>query len=175
MDLTYDDHGGKVPPTVQPGETFTKGWRIRNSGTCPWGTEYRLNYVGGNNKAAQMDGQPVNVVGQVPPGQTYDFYVDFNAPSGVYGVMQGRWQMQNPARVFFGQTVWVMGDVVAPTPGPTAPPQATATPPPQAAGTAPPQPNQTPPSTQIPNPLEASPSGSTPSTGSRPSPAPCSA
>jgi polar amino acid transport system substrate-binding protein len=160
MDLTYDDHGGTAPPTVQPGQSFTKGWRIRNSGTCPWGPDYRLTYVGGNNKAAQMDGQPVNVVGQVAPGQTYDFYVDLNAPSGVYGVMQARWQMQNPARVFFGQTVWVMVDVVPPTPGPTAPPQATATTPPQATATGqatqPPQPTATlpPPPTEMPNPLE---------------------
>jgi heat shock protein HslJ len=151
MDLTYDDRGGTAPPTVQPGESFTKGWRIRNSGTCPWTTQDRLNYVGGNNQAAQMDGQPVSVVGQVAPGQTYDFYVDLNAPSGVYGVMQGRWQMQNQALVFFGQTVYVMVDVVAPTPGPTAPPQATATQTPQATGTVPP--TQLPP-TQIPNPLE---------------------
>jgi len=127
LDLTFDDQGGTAPPKVQPGQDFTKGWRIRNSGTCTWGPEYRLNYVGGNNKAAQMDGEPVNVVGEVPPGQTYDFYVDLTAPSGVYGVMQGRWQMQNPAKVFFGQTVWVMVDVVAPTPGPSATPSPTAT------------------------------------------------
>jgi heat shock protein HslJ len=153
MDLTYDDQGGKAPPQVKPGESFTKGWRIRNSGTCPWTADYRLNYVGGNNDAARMDGEPVKVVGEVPPGQTYDFYVDLTAPSGVYGVMQGRWQMQNAANVFFGQTVWVMVDVVPPTAGPTAPPKPTATLPPP-TGTAPPQPTATQPPTAIPNPLE---------------------
>ena len=166
MDLTYDDQGGTAPPTVQPGESFTKGWRIRNSGTCPWSEEYRLNYVGGNNKAAQMDGEPVNVVGEVPPGQTYDFYVDLNAPSGVYGVMQGRWQMQNPAQVFFGQTVYVMVDVVAPTPGPTATTQPTATVAPTGQPTLPPTatptgtvlPTEPPPPSPTPtvNPLEGS-------------------
>jgi hypothetical protein len=127
MDLTYDDQGGTAPPTVQPGQDFTKGWRIRNSGSCRWGPDYRLNYVGGNSSAAQMDGEPVYITAPVEAGQTYDFYVDLTAPSGVYGVLQGRWQMQAPGGIFFGQTVWVMVDVVAPTPGPTATTQATAT------------------------------------------------
>jgi len=93
-----------------------------------------------------MDGEPAYVVGQVAPGQTYDFYVDLNAPSGVYGVMQGRWQMQNAANLLFGQAVWVMVDVVAPTPGPTSPPPATPSTPPEAT--------QPPPPTEVPNPLE---------------------
>jgi polar amino acid transport system substrate-binding protein len=160
MDLTYDDEGGTNPPSVQPSENFTKGWRIRNSGTCPWNPDYRLTYVGGNNDAAQMDGEPVEVVGEVAPGQTYDFYVDLNAPSGVYGTLQGRWQMQNPAQVLFGETVFVMVEVVAPTPSPTAPAQATATAAPPATGTSvpaatatpAPQPTETP--TAAPNPLE---------------------
>jgi heat shock protein HslJ len=74
-----------------------------------------------------MDGEPVYITAPVEAGQTYDFYVDLTAPSGVYGVLQGRWQMQAPGGIFFGQTVWVMVDVVAPTPGPTATVTATAT------------------------------------------------
>jgi polar amino acid transport system substrate-binding protein len=152
IDLTYDDEGGKDPPTVEPNEEFTKGWRLRNTGSCTWNANYRLAYVGGNNKAARMDGDPENVVGSVPPGQTYDFYVDLEAPSGVLGVEQGRWQMQNAARVYFGQTVWVMVEVVAPTPTrtPSLQPSPTRT----ATGTTPPSP--TPTETQPPpfNPLE---------------------
>ncbi|HMK08449.1 MAG TPA: NBR1-Ig-like domain-containing protein, partial [Anaerolineales bacterium] len=175
-DLSYDDKNGTAPPTVTQGQSFSKGWRIRNSGTCPWTTGYRLNYVGGNNSAAKMDGQPAYVSGTVAPGQTYDFYVDLKAPSGVTGVEQGRWQMQNPASVFFGQTVWVMVDVVAPTatskPKPTAtgPAQATATSAPQQptatsapqqpTATKPPQPTaaptQPPAPTAIPDPLQGS-------------------
>ena len=155
MDLTYDDQGGTAPPTVQPGELFTKGWRIRNSGTCRWGPDYRLSYAGGNNPAAQMDGESVYITAPVEAGQTYDFYVDLKAPSGVYGVMQGRWQMQDPGNSYFGQTVWVMVDVVAPTPGPTAiPPTASPTVAPTALPTGaptvtPPQPTPTP----LPDPL----------------------
>jgi hypothetical protein len=126
----------QTPPPVEPNEEFTKGWRLRNTGSCSWNANYRLDYVGGNNKAARMDGDPENVVGSVPPGQTYDFYVDLEAPSGVLGVEQGRWQMQNAARVYFGQTVWVMVEVVAPTPTrtPSLQPSPTRT----ATGTTPP-------------------------------------
>jgi hypothetical protein len=38
MDLTDDDKNGTAPPKVQQGQSFTKGWRIRNSGTCTWTT-----------------------------------------------------------------------------------------------------------------------------------------
>lgn len=145
MDLTYDDQGGTNAPDVAPGENFTKGWRVRNSGTCTWTDKYSLDYVGGNNNAAQMDGEPVSVVGQVASGATYDFYVDLTAPSGVYGEMVGRWQMFNPVDQAFGETVFVMVDVVAPTPVPTQAPPATGTPQPtptiQPTATIPPLPN----------------------------------
>lgn len=155
MDLTYDDQGGTNAPDVAPGQNFTKGWRIRNSGTCTWTDQYRLDYVGGNNNAALMDGEPVYVVGQVSSGQTYDFYVDLTAPSGVYGEMVGRWQMVNPVDQAFGQTVFVMVDVIPPD-QPTPSPQPTRTPEPTATGlpTQPPQPTATPEPTVSPNPLE---------------------
>ena len=33
-DLNYDDKNMTAPPVMQPGQPFTKGWRLRNSGTC---------------------------------------------------------------------------------------------------------------------------------------------
>jgi cystine transport system substrate-binding protein len=152
--LTFDDQNGTAPPTVRPNQRFSKGWRIRNTGTCTWDSQTRLAFVRGNVRAAQMDGQPVNVTGSVAPGQTFDFFVDLQAPSGVTGIMQGFWQMQDPEREFFGQTVSVMVNVVPPTAGPTAtpPPGPTATPPPGPTATPPPAPTSTPP--PAPNPLE---------------------
>ena len=37
-DLSFDDQNMTNPPVMQPGQAFTKGWRLRNSGTCPWTT-----------------------------------------------------------------------------------------------------------------------------------------
>ena len=58
-DLSYDDKNMTNPPVMQPGQPFTKGWRMRNSGTCTWTTGYKLAFSYGNVPAAQMGGQPI--------------------------------------------------------------------------------------------------------------------
>lgn len=124
QDLSFDDNNMKNPPMLQPGQPFTKSWRVRNSGTCPWTPGYLLMFVRGNNPLAQMGGQPVPVVGQVNPGQTYDFSVNLVAPAPP-GIYQGFWQMRNASGMLFGQTIWVGIQVPAP---PTPPPPPTQTP-----------------------------------------------
>jgi hypothetical protein len=54
QDLSYDDHNLTQLPTVQPGTAFTRSWRVQNSGTCTWGTNYFLVFNHGNNLLAQM-------------------------------------------------------------------------------------------------------------------------
>ena len=105
-DLTYDDQDMTRPPVLYPGTPFAKGWRLRNNGTCPWDSSYRLMYVGGNVPAAQMSGQPTPIQGVVPPGQMYDLYVQLVAPM-TPGVYQGFWQMQGPTGQYFGSRIWV--------------------------------------------------------------------
>ncbi|MEZ4771022.1 MAG: transporter substrate-binding domain-containing protein [Caldilineales bacterium] len=122
-DLTFDDSNMTSPPVVPPGQSFTKSWRVRNSGTCTWDSNYVLAYDHGNVPAAQMGGQPVAVRGTVAPGQTYDFSVNLVAPT-TPGVYQGFWQMRNPNNVPFGETIWVGIRVPAP-PQPTVAPTQT--------------------------------------------------
>ncbi len=116
-DLNYDDKNMKAPPVMQPGQPFTKGWRVRNSGTCPWDQTYTLGYAGGNSPAAQMGGSAVRVNGTVNPGATYDFKVALTAPQAP-GVYQGFWTMRNWENDAFGDRVWVGIQV----PGPPTPP-----------------------------------------------------
>ncbi len=33
---------------LKPGETFTKTWEIKNSGTCDWNSNFKITFVGGN-------------------------------------------------------------------------------------------------------------------------------
>jgi hypothetical protein len=123
-DLSYDDRNMTAPPVLQPGQTFVKGWRIRNTGTCTWDSAYYLDFVRGNPPAAQMGGGPIFVRGTVPPGATYDFTVQLTAPA-VPGTYQGFWQMTNDLGQRFGETVWVGIRVPAPptpTPAPTPTP-----------------------------------------------------
>ncbi len=117
-DLNLPDNNMKSPPVMAPGQPFIKGWRIRNSGTCPWTSTYYLGYASGNVPAAQMGGQDTYIQGNVPPGATYDLYVNLVAPI-VPGVYQGFWQMFSSVRYPFGERVWV---------GIQVPPNATVTP-----------------------------------------------
>jgi heat shock protein HslJ len=121
-DLTYPDKNMTNPPKLYPGEEFQKGWRIKNTGTCPWDITYSLVYVDGNTPAALMGGQPTAVNAKVQPGALYDMYVNLVAPLQP-GVYQGFWQMRNPQGVYFGDRIWVGIQVVSLTPQPTTIPQ----------------------------------------------------
>ena len=119
--LTYDDNNMTSPPQFAPGAPFIKGWKVRNSGTCPWDSSYQLNYIGGNTDAARMNGRPTTIGTTVQPGETYDVYVDLISPL-ISGVYQGFWAMQNVNGEFFGERVWTSVQVIGlptVTPAPT--------------------------------------------------------
>ena len=116
-DLNLDDNNMQSPPPISPGQAFSKGWRIQNSGTCAWTTAFRLVLVGGNTPSASMGGQPTAVQGFVQAGQQYDMFVNLVAPLAP-GVYQGIWQMVDEQNRPFGDRIWV---------GITVPATATAT------------------------------------------------
>lgn len=123
-DLSYDDKNMTSPPVMQPGQPFTKGWRMKNVGTCPWTTSFKLAFSYGNVPAAQMGGQPVPVTRNVNPGETFDFNVNLIAPIAP-GTYQGFWNMRNANNDKFGETVWVgitVPGAPTPTPAPTQTP-----------------------------------------------------
>jgi ABC-type amino acid transport substrate-binding protein len=123
-DLNYDDKNMTAPPVMQPGQAFTKGWRMRNSGTCVWDQTYTFAYAGGNSSMSNMGASAVRVKGTVKPGATYDLMVPMVAPS-VPGVYQGFWNMRDWQGSAFGDRVWAGIQVAGP---PTPVPQPTATP-----------------------------------------------
>ena len=102
----------------QPGARIDKTWRIRNSGTCPWGPGYRLVFSSGNKMGAP-DSQPV-----VPtaPGGTTDVTVTMYAPSS-YGVHTGVWRMVDPNGQPFGGRFTIVIQIPSPdTPTPVVTP-----------------------------------------------------
>jgi ABC-type amino acid transport substrate-binding protein len=105
-DVTLADNNMKTPPYIKPGAGFTKVWRVQNTGSCTWTTDYRLVYAYGNVAAAQMKGQPLNIPGNVVPGQSIDLSVNLIAPPALSSY-QGFWQIENGSGVRFGQTIWV--------------------------------------------------------------------
>jgi hypothetical protein len=93
-DVTYAD--GTV---VDAGDTFTKTWRLKNSGTCSWTTSYAVVFTGGES----MDGPAVqSLAGNVNPGQTVDISVDLKAPD-TNGSHTGNWALRNAAGVIFSK------------------------------------------------------------------------
>ena len=101
---------------MDPGESFNKVWRIKNTGTCTWNSSYKFVFVQGN----AMSGQPQAVNGSVAPGQTYDMSVPMTAPNKP-GKHNGQWQLVNGQGVPFGTRVWVE-IVVSSPPGPNPTP-----------------------------------------------------
>ncbi len=105
---------------MKPGQTFSKGWRVQNTGTCTWDTNYRLQFASGQ----QMGGQAVALTAQVAPGGNYDLQVQLVAPLKA-GDHQGIWQMHNGSGQAFGERLKVNIKTV---PGPTPTPAPTQTP-----------------------------------------------
>ncbi len=87
---------------LNQGEGFRKTWRVQNTGTCTWTSDYTFGFVSGD----QLSGRTINVPGIVGPGQTVDLSVDMAAPYS-NGTFQGNWQMRSPQGYNFGQTIWV--------------------------------------------------------------------
>jgi polar amino acid transport system substrate-binding protein len=120
-DLTYDDFNMTAPPVFAPGQGFTKSWRIRNSGTCPWEPGYTLNFVAGNVAASRMSAQPYIFAKSVPVGSTADVSVNMVAPKSP-GTYSATWQMRDDKGVSFGERIWVGIRVPGAPPTPPPPP-----------------------------------------------------
>ena len=81
-----------------PGETFSKGWRLRNSGTTTWDTDYRLVYLSGSQMGGPLE-QPLPI--QVSPDDSIDIYVNLTAPDQP-GEYTGHWMLKNSSGETFG-------------------------------------------------------------------------
>ncbi len=122
---------------LQPGQSFTKVWRLQNTGTCTWNNTYAVAFFSGDQMGAPAS---VALAGDVAPGQSVDISVDMVAPSKA-GNYQGNWKLRNASNVLFGigpggaAPFWVRIVVSVTstpsstprTPTPTSTPTATAT------------------------------------------------
>lgn len=85
-----------------PGQTFTKTWRLKNTGSSTWGSGYVLAFVSGQ----QMNGPSSVGVPYTAATYTADISVNLTAP-GSPGSYTGYWRMRNPQGLYFGDTIWV--------------------------------------------------------------------
>jgi hypothetical protein len=127
-DINYPDK-----TTVLAGTSFTKTWRLQNTGTCTWTSGYSVVFVQGDRMGAP-DSVPVTS-GTVSSGAQVDISVPLVAPA-VQGTYRGDYMLRAPDGTRFGigpagnSVFWV--EIVVPpptsTPTPTATPTLTTTP-----------------------------------------------
>jgi hypothetical protein len=83
---------------MQPDETFTKTWRLKNRGTCTWTPDYMLVFSGGSQLSETT---AVRLPAYVAPGQTVDVSVLLTAPY-IPGGYTSYWMLRNPSGALFG-------------------------------------------------------------------------
>ena len=103
-DVTIPD-GSKIVA----GTSFTKTWRIQNSGTCKWDTGFDIVFVDGDQMGAnKVYDLPKNVA----PGEAIDISIDFVAPL-TEGSYTSKWMLFSSNGVRFGPgansngSIWV--------------------------------------------------------------------
>jgi hypothetical protein len=89
--------------SMSPGQDFVKTWKVKNSGSCPWGAGYKLVYAG---YADDMSGQFQPLSGVTQPGQEVEVSVQFKAPDAADQYLSA-WQMSNPSGVTFPEIIFV--------------------------------------------------------------------
>lgn len=87
---------------LAPGETFTKTWRMKNTGACAWSSNYALIFSSGN----RMSGISTPIEQTVAPGASAEISVELTAPDEE-GTYTGYWILANSGGVAFGNYVYV--------------------------------------------------------------------
>lgn len=95
---------------MQPGQEFTKTWKVANTGTCDWVYLYRLVFISGD----RMEGEPSGLGKIIPPGKWTQLSVGMKAPSKP-GTYAGNWRFANQSGLVFGSTLTVSIVVANPT------------------------------------------------------------
>ena len=99
-DLTYPDR-----TRVLPGQPLEKRWKVRNSGLCDWGPEYRFRWVGGTALSTQQEFALFPAVA----GSEAVITVLLTAPVSP-GNYISNWRAFSPLGIAFGDTLYI--DVV---------------------------------------------------------------
>ena len=93
LDVTVQDDS-----TIFKGESFIKTWRLVNSGTCAWTTEYGIVFSYGTQLSTQTT---YAMPAYVPVGSSIDISIEMTAPQDP-GTYQSSWMLENPAGSHFG-------------------------------------------------------------------------
>ncbi len=91
-----------------PGETFTVTWKLENTGSSTWTTNYYIQFTSGE----QMDAEEkVYLPYPVPPGKNVEISVDFKAPQDT-GEYKSIWSLLNASDEVFYTNFFIIINVV---------------------------------------------------------------
>lgn len=84
---------------IAPGEDFTKTWKLKNTGSCTWNSDYKLVFESGDAMGAPavVDFPSTTVA----PNQTVNVSIDFTAP-GTPGNYVSDWMLRSDTGEVFG-------------------------------------------------------------------------
>ena len=86
---------------IKAGDSFTKTWKVRNTGNQAWGRGYKLGYVGG----AKMGPDAVDLP-NARPGETVEVSVKMTAPNAP-GTQWSDWRAHDADGDYFGDIIYV--------------------------------------------------------------------
>ncbi|MCD6576977.1 MAG: hypothetical protein J7K66_03070 [Anaerolineaceae bacterium] len=100
-DVTYPD--GSI---LQPGERFTKTWKVENTGTTTWNTGYFYRYLDGKPIMCNEDDMFIFITNPVKPNNQVTLSVRMTAPNTL-GSYENYFIMANDKGQIFGDTLYV--------------------------------------------------------------------
>jgi len=83
---------------MSKGQTFTKTWRIKNTGTCTWNSSYDIVFSSGTNLASNSS---YDLPEQVDPNETVDISVPMKAPNS-NDTYKSNWVLRSDTGTTFG-------------------------------------------------------------------------
>jgi hypothetical protein len=107
-----------VPPgtVFLKGESFTKTWKVQNTGTCNWMYQYQLVLFSGD----ALGGENFKIQKKVTPNDWNELSINLEAPKNP-GTYSSYWRLQDSEGHMFGATLVVSIKVEAQPTATTAP------------------------------------------------------
>lgn len=94
---------------MDPGETFTMTWQLKNIGAATWTATYLLRFYSGNPLGAT---QEILLGRVVPPGELLEVSIPMQAPT-VPGDYRTDWVLSTEERINFKEPVFLKFSVVS--------------------------------------------------------------
>lgn len=100
-DVTIPDN-----TAMTPGQSFTKTWKVRNTGTCAWEAGFKFAFTGGD----AMSGATYTLPQAATANTELDLSIAMVAPNKT-GTARGNWRMSTASGQYFGDEVYVIINV----------------------------------------------------------------